>query len=307
MPVDRTPPPVPPQQQTALPARSVQRQRSDSEPSLCDIQPNVESVNIAVRTKRKRSEDGCNVKLSEFMAEIKQILFDFKTEQEHKFKKIHESIAEIKKQNSDISASVDYVSKSYDSLLEQINQLKLERQENLDYIRALEDKLDKTERHARSSCVEIRNLPPTKQESKNRLLDTIIMTGNCLDIPIQPHEVRDVFRIHSKEAENKPIIVDFTTVLMKEKFIHKYKQYTKNTRLTTEHLKINGPSKPIFISENLSPKMKRLFYLCRDFSKVYDYKYCWVTHGKIYLRKIEGAPSYLIKNDTDLSNLKVPK
>ncbi|CAB3249851.1 unnamed protein product [Arctia plantaginis] len=305
MPVDRTPP----KQQITLPTRTVQRQRSDSEPNLNlnDMQCELENLNATVRAKRKRSEDSGDVNLSVFMSEMTKMFHDFKNEQELKVSAILASVTDIKKQNSDICASVEYVSKSYDALLEQINHLKSERQENLNYIRTLENRLEKAERNARSSCVEIRNIPPNKKESKEQLLHTIIATGRTLNIPIESYEVRDIFRIQTKEPDQKPIIVDFTSVIKKERFIHMYKQFTKNTRLTTEHLKISGTCKPIFISENLTPVMKRLFFLCRDFAKVHEYKYCWVSHGKIYLRKTEGAPSFLIKTETDLSNLKVPK
>lgn len=37
--------------------------------------------------------------------------------------------------------------------------------------------------------------------------------------------------------------------MKKETFIDMYKRYIKNTRLTTEHLKIDVPCKPIYISE----------------------------------------------------------
>lgn len=56
------------------------------------------------------------------------------------------------------------------------------------------------------------------------------------------------------------MIVDFTSVLLKDKFVSKYtKGIKENNRLTTEKLKISGPSKPIFISENLTAKLKKLF------------------------------------------------
>ncbi|CAB3248469.1 unnamed protein product [Arctia plantaginis] len=236
MPVDRTPP----KQQITLPTRTVQRQRSDSEPNLNlnDMQCELENLNVTVRAKRKRSEDSGDVNLSVFMSEMTKMFHDFKNEQELKVAAILASVTDIKKQNSDICASVEYVSKSYDALLEQINHLKSERQENLNYIRTLENRLEKAERNARSSCVEIRNIPPNKKESKEQLLHTIIATGRTLNIPIESYEVRDIFRIQTKEPDQKPIIVDFTSVIKKER-IHRLKMSAEKN---TSELPANKPS-----------------------------------------------------------------
>lgn len=120
-------------------------------------------------------------------------------------------------------------------------------------------------------------------------------------------EVRDIFRINTKNEENKPIIVEFTTALTKEKFITSSKKYNienKNDRLNTGLLEINGPPKTIYISENLSPKTRRLFFLARDFSKTYDYSFCWVSHGKVFMRKREGHQYVRIDTEDDLAKLK---
>ncbi|CAB3231713.1 unnamed protein product [Arctia plantaginis] len=71
-------------------------------------------------------------------------------------------------------------------------------------------------------------------------------------------------------------------------------------KLSTEHLRLGGPAKPVFVSENLTPKMKRLFFLARDFASSNQYRYCWVTNGKIYLREKQGAPHIMIKSESNL-------
>lgn len=139
------------------------------------------------------------------------------------------------------------------------------------------------------------------------MLHTVTNILKTIHVDIQPLEVRDVFRITTRDPENKTIILDLTSVLMKQKIIEKIKKYNKqNSKLTTETLKISGPVKPIFISENLSPKKKRLFFQARDYAKVNNFKYCWVSNGKIFLRKQDGAPLHLIKCESDLKLIKNP-
>lgn len=87
-----------------------------------------------------------------------------------------------------------------------------------------------------------------------------------------------------------------------------YKKFNKEgSRLSTEHLSISGPAKPVFVSENLSPKLKRLFYLARDFASSNEYRYCWVKNGKIFLREKDGAQHLMIKNESDLPKPKTCK
>lgn len=84
---------------------------------------------------------------------------------------------------------------------------------------------------------------------------------------------------------------------MKELIIRTYKIYNKGlSKLSTENVKLSGPRKPIFISEILMGKIKRLFYLASEFAKVNGYSLCWSSNGKIFIVEKEGAPLPLIRN-----------
>ncbi|KAJ8704355.1 hypothetical protein PYW08_013079 [Mythimna loreyi] len=61
---------------------------------------------------------------------------------------------------------------------------------------------------------------------------------------------------------------------------------------------------PIFVSESLTSKMKKLYYLARDFAKQNGYAYHWTAHGKIYIKKEDGAPTRRISKETDFEDLK---
>lgn len=301
MPTDRTPP-----QLSAL-AQPIHHCRSESDLTTERLVEQKEQQ-VTYRAKRKHPDDGTDSQLISFMSEMRSMLTEFKTQQEDKFlkfEKMFSAVEEIKSQNNDIRNSMDFLSQRYDSLTEQINALQSDREKNLQYIQSLEEKMERFESSSRSTCIEMKNIPPVKQESKQSLLNTVIHTANTIKLNIQPHEVKDVFRISTKDQNYRPIIVDFTSVLTRDRVLEKFKNYNKqNSRLTTESLKISGPVKPIFISENLSSKMKKLFFQCRDFAKLNDFKYCWVSHGKIFLRKTDGSSHNIIKTESDLVNLK---
>ncbi|CAB3248532.1 unnamed protein product [Arctia plantaginis] len=236
-------------------------------PLLAPLQHSSSVPNIASEEREKRPE-----------CDIPNVTQRNKQQQDKKIEKIYTSIEEIKAQNVTIQSTVTFLSQNYDALQDRINQLETqlvkERETNLLHLQKLEDNLEKMERGAR--------------------------IGSLINVPVQVHDVRDIFRTRSKDVDSRPIIVEFTTNLLKEKFIYMQRKFNKENKLSTEHLRLGGPAKPVFVSENLTPKMKRLFFLARDFASSNQYRYCWVTNGKIYLREKQGAPHIMIKSESDL-------
>lgn len=264
---------------------------SSSEPNL------TENPKGTIR-KRKR----CYTEvLNDFMDEMRKMFQDFKDDQGKRSDHICSAVEVIR-------SSVDFLAEKHDALRTRVEQLEVGRKADAQYIKSLEDRLDGVERNSRSTCLEIRNIPAPASESKTALLETFINTSKVLNVPIQHNEVKDIFRINNKDPAQRTIIVDLTSALLKEKMVMMYRKFNKGTsKLTTEHLHLSGPPKQIFISENLSPKMKRLFYLAREFAKSNDFMFCWVSHGKIFLRRRENGPLFRVMNENDLDNVKDPK
>lgn len=310
MPINRSPPQTPtPSSTPTAPLLNIM-QHSTSEPNIAEEsgrRVDNEYLHVTQRSKRKclESETAQESQMSVFMSEIKSMFTEFKDQQNKNIEKIYESIEAIKIQNTNIQSTVTFLSQDCDALKTQITQLEMqldsERKNSLIVIKNLEEKIEKLEKGSRSACIEIKNIPVNTQESKEQLLDTVTTTGSVINVPIQRHEIKDAFRIGSTEKNNRPVIIEFTTNILKEKFIRMYRKFNKDTknRLSTEHLKISGPANPIFISEHLTPKMRRLYAMARDFASSNGYQYCWVTNGKIYLREKQGSPHILIKDELD--------
>ncbi|CAG9787935.1 unnamed protein product [Diatraea saccharalis] len=261
------------------------------------------TAKVPHRQKRKRTNT-TDSQLNNFMVEMKSLFTEFKVQQEDKLNKICTVVEEVKVQNSEIRSSIEFLSKQYDFILNQVNVLKEQVHNSNKKVELLENKLEKYERSSRSTCLEIRNIPVKKSETKVSLLNTVIEIGDVLSLTIQPLEIKDIFRVNTKNPENKTIIMELNNVITKEKFLNAFKSYNKsNNRLCTGQLKISGPPKPIFISENLTTTMKRLFYLARVFASSNNYNYCWTTNGKIFIRKKEGYPLHWIKSEYDLQKL----
>lgn len=264
-------------------------------------EPNLNEMKATNATRKRKHSLYDDEMLNSFMTEMKQMFKDFKDEQD----KRNERLCAV---FEDLRTSVDFLAHKYDSLQSKIDKLESDRNADIQYVRNLEDKIETLERNNRSTCLEIRNIPTFPSESKSSLLETFIKTCGVLSVPVLPSEVKDIFRIKTKQQASKTVIVDLTSCILKEKIIAMYRKYNKgSSKLTTETLHLSGPPSPIYISENLSSKMKKLFYLAREFAKTNNYKYCWVSHGKIFLRRRDNGTLIPVTDDTVLENVNISK
>ncbi|CAB3248045.1 unnamed protein product [Arctia plantaginis] len=253
------------------------------------------------RLKRKRDDCDCRSGLDE----IRAMLSASTAQTDSKLASLHQAITEIIAQNLEIKDSLTFISKEYDDMKIKLSNLESERNYDRRYIRELEERVEHMERQLCSSKIEIRNLPQKQEESKKNLCAIVTKTANILGCPIDDTDIKDVFRMKNKKDSNT-ITVDFNSAITKENILKKARDFNKankENKLNTTHLKINGPSKHIFVAEKLTPKTQRIYYLARCFADSHKYKYCWTSFGKVLLRKTDGERHYIIKSETDLDNL----
>lgn len=296
MPLKRTPPST--SQYVSSPMTT--SPRAGSEPNLTNVfdTHDDDNLNITQRFLKRKRQCDCDFDCLEVNLEK---MFD------SKMSIVLKSINELKTQNSVVSDSIEFVTKQYDTIMLELQSLREERRENIKYIQQLETKIENLERKFKSSSLEIKNIPKTGPETKEDLVNIVIKTGNLLSVPVQPGDVRDIFRINTKNESNKPIVVELNSVLLRDKFLHNIKDYNiKNSsnKFTTKHLKYSGEGKQIYISESLTLKTRKLFFSAREFAKVNEYDFCWVNHGVVYMRKTNGSRYIRIENEEDLKNLK---
>lgn len=282
--------------------------KSDSEPITKIHAPNdrddSQSDQKASRLKRKRIVRDEDLKNS--ISEMKKKLELFESKQDQQFSSLENIVKELSQQITGLRTTIDFISKQYEGIKDKCEKLESERKDNLATIQSLEEKVENMERMQRSTSVELRNIPITLSESKNELTMVVANISKVVNAPISNSDIKDVFRTNTN-SPNKPIIVDFNRVLVKENFLQCVKTYNKmhkDNKLNTKILRCDGALKPVFISENLTQKMRRLFYLSRDFAKTNNFKYCWTSHGKIYLRKNDGATLIRINSEPDINKLK---
>ncbi|PZC71002.1 uncharacterized protein LOC135118237 [Helicoverpa armigera] len=284
----------------------------DSDPevnsAITPLSPLQNLSNITQRFKRKYQQDD---DISDLLGEIRKLMSDFTDNQDKKYKALMSAVNDIKNQNTEIQKTTQFLSDKYDELLLKMNQLEKENKEKLAYIQILEEKIENLETFYKSSSLEIRNLPLDKSESKINLCETLINTGKVLNVPLQKSEIRDIYRLKSKSGKSSgTIVVDLSSVIAKDNLLQAFKMYNKKNaanKLSSKDILLDGPIQPIYMSENLTAKKRRLFYLAREKAKTLEYTYCWVSHGRIFLRKKEGIPAIRIDSEKDLGKLQLNK
>lgn len=266
----------------------------------------IDDFNSVLKNKRKRSDE-CTSNLSPFLNQIQNMLDSLKKEQDQKFDTLNRT---LKEQNAELQRTIEFISTKYDEINMKVVKLEDLNSKNNNYIKQLEDRIDRLEFNSRAASIEIRNIPETSSETKESLRDLVTNIGNILHHPLKNEDIHQIYRSKAKHDTNGSIVVQFTTTQAKESVIRHSKKYNiknNSNHLNTSHLKINGPVKLIFISEHLTPKLKQLHYHARQFAKNNNYKYCWVSFGKIYLRKKEGDTKIKINNEEDLNRIKPDK
>ncbi|KAJ0176831.1 hypothetical protein K1T71_008010 [Dendrolimus kikuchii] len=263
---------------------------------------------VAQRKRKERSNS--DEQLSTFKEDIMNMIQNWKDAQNSLLNKLITDLADIKEQNNqikrsnnEIERSLEFLNLQYEDMKSKIQNLETERKVHLLQINSLEDKLEDMERNLKSSAIEIRSVPIINNpETKNDLYNIVQNICKALNVIVPQTSIRDVYRVN-KRAGKGTIIADFTSVLLKNEIIKSLKVYNKEHpthRLNANSIGIQGNDSQIYLSESLTAKGRRLFFLARDAAKTLGYTFCWSSKGRIFLRKTLDSPHVEIKSESQL-------
>lgn len=300
MSVQRSPP-------SALLTPRMTTQHYNSDSALNELSnTNTEETFFNVTKRQKRTLQDFTERSPKSMPEIEALLSDLKDQQEAKFNLLNNALVTIVSQNEEIQSSIKTLTKQNDELKIEIKELQKVNKNNEQLIGLLERKIDALENNNCRTLLQIRNLPQTQRESKPDLIKIVqsIGTAVCPDTPLQYSEIKDIYR-------RKPdtVVIDFISALRKESFIACYKHYNKLRRenklplLRSDQINISGEPRPIYISEFLTTKMRRLFFLARENVKNKSLAACWTSYGKVFVKKEETSLPMRITSESDLQKL----
>ncbi|XP_048478791.1 uncharacterized protein LOC125488915 [Plutella xylostella] len=271
------------------------------------------SENLRCDKRRRLSGDERDSSTS-MQCELQKLFASLELKLLHRIETIEKDVREIKcmstssqETNQAIEKSISFVTNQLTALEDKIDKLEDNRKVISKEISLLDSKCENMERIMRKSCIEIRNVPKIKNEKLNDLFNMIHTLSDKLGLKLGNSDLRDVYRINNKANKDvSSVIFEVSNTLLKSCFLESAKKWNRSgsDQLNSTHLGLTGNVTPIYISECLTARAKRIHYLARDFAKTHSYDFCWTSNGLVYLRKKSGDPYILIAHEGKLEELK---
>lgn len=263
---------------------------------------------VSHRGKRLREED-LPREFESFKQEMRDLFTSITSAHETQLSKIATELKEIRSTNENMNSSFNLLTAQNEDFRRKIEGLELQVRKDREYIDILENKVEDLQRLNRKNCFEMKNVPRRQQESRSDLIDMVMSLTKTINLEIESRDIKDIFRQPGKKSEgpqNSPIIVDLGSSILRNELLTKVKHFniTNKQKLRAKHLghKTNG-EQPVFISEQLTQKNARLFFLARDLVKTRKYKYCWTSFGKVYLRQDDTSRIIQVINESQIHQL----
>lgn len=288
---------------------------SETDPSIMPTPKQDDYSGVTQRDKRRRLSGDEHDDLTAFKLEMKELFEKFCKEQRKEMGQIRKLINDIKDsstvisdKNSDIDKNVQLVSEQIQNFENKITKLEEDRKSLIIELSAVKNKCEDLERLSLKTTMQIRNVPKISNDKKQDWFQAVDKLSKTLNVNLNAGDIRDVYRIADKKDKNiGTLFVELSNTLLKQEFLTNARKFNRNNlsnKLSSSHLGFKDTQKPIFVSECLTARGRRLFFLARDFAQTAKFDYCWTSNGRVFLREKEGSHYILVKDEEHLNTLK---
>lgn len=284
---------------------SVGHSPKDKSLSNPDLSSNIENFNI---TKRKRKGHTDLEDMTSLHTEILSMLNCFKADRDKENVQFLKAIEELRtqskefiKSNNNIEKILEQNTAMYKDLKEKVDKISTEHENAMIKISSLEEQIEDLHRSKKATTVEIRNIPISDNDNLRDIVNNI---HNSLNLTISKHDLIQVFRLKNNQ---KTIIAEFQTMQQSRALLNAVKQYNKTQpeeKFSTKTLNWEGVNVPVYISEALTPRARKLHFLARDLRKNFNYKHCWTWQGKLFVKKSDDSDIIWIRSEQQIESLK---
>ncbi|XP_028161415.1 uncharacterized protein LOC114357106 [Ostrinia furnacalis] len=266
------------------------KQLSEQESKITDC------ITAAVNSALEREMSKVSTLLTEINANVMKLTTDNIS--------INKTLSETNNRLSEMEKYLNFSSDRQDSFE---SRLKVIEEKNTsttgleNQIITLENQMSRLEQQARQCNIEIANLPERRGENLISILENL---GDVIKQPIRACDIVAVHRVPHADSGNrfpKNVIAKFTNRTLRDNIISAYRS-TKG--LDSSKLSMSGTPARIYINEHLTLNNKILFRQCREAAKKEGFKYVWVKHGSILVRKSDTSPVSSIRSIADISKIK---
>lgn len=147
----------------------------------------------------------------------------------------------------------------------------------------------------------INGVPKVQNEDIKKVISRI-MTD--IGMNLDTDDIEEIWRVHDRNL-SPPIIVKFKNKWIKQKILKQRKQTnndlkTKGKSMYAKDFGFNSENQ-IYINEELTQETRILFNAAKkQLKETADYKYIWVTEGKILAKQDESAKVQTIRSNGDI-------
>ncbi|XP_059062313.1 uncharacterized protein LOC131855104 [Achroia grisella] len=179
--------------------------------------------------------------------------------------------------------------------VDNIERKALQVTELLNEIKVLENKIADIEQRGREKNIEISNLPENNDEDLYKVLEELC---GLMEISVNLSDIESINRVpHMDKNDQRPrnIIVKFFTKRQRDKVLQNCKP--------TKGFMVMGKPHMVFINEHLTIRNKLLYKQCREAAKRNDFKYTWIKHGVILIRKSDISPVFAVRTHDEIAKI----
>ncbi|XP_061715506.1 uncharacterized protein LOC133523792 [Cydia pomonella] len=216
---------------------------------------------------------------------------------------INQTLDEVKNRLTQVEDSLQFTGSrqsSYEERLSTVESSMSLSQGQADRIQTLERTIDKMEQQSRMNNIEICNMPEKRGEN---LISIISDIGTAIKFTFTPSDIVSIHRVpHADPSCIRPknIIVRFTSVILRDNILAAFR-LAKG--LNTSQINITGSLQKIYLNEHLTLKNKLLLRQTREAAAKHSFKYVWVRHATILVRKDDTSPIIAIRAAHELSKI----
>ncbi|XP_037298620.1 uncharacterized protein LOC119190552 [Manduca sexta] len=212
------------------------------------------------------------------------------------FAQLQTSVIESNKTITEFNIKI----KDFEQRLAQVEKIQNQVNTLQAQINKSEEEINARDQWSRMNNLEIKGIP---QNNGENLFDILTTIGAKIQYPITKNQINFITRVPTLVKDNiKPIIVCFNNRFVKEDFIAAARISSKSSAFTAAYFGLPGQRR-VFINDHLTAKNKLLLSKAKKAAAVKDFRYIWVKHAKIHIRKNDTSPVLVINSEKDLTKI----
>lgn len=212
-----------------------------------------------------------------------------------------EEVTEFRQQLTDMKTRI----LSLEQYEEEVKDLRKE-------VRDLRTELELRDQRDLSNDIEIKGIPEHRGENLQHVVKNL---ATKIGVQLEERDIDYITRVGKRNPETaavstyagkaaggstqpRIIVVRLTRRAPRDKLLSEARI---RRGITSDQLDVAGPPTQIYLNERLTKKNRHTYGLTRAVARELNYKYVWIKHGQIFLRKSDHGKVFQIQNEEDLS------